>query len=322
MRAFASAPSKVILFGEHAVVYGYPALVCAVDARVSVEIEEVGVERGIEISSDKVGELRVKDPSSRTHHGKFDYVLKAIEIASREWMLKPRGLRIRIRSDVPIGAGMGSSASVSVATLAALAALFDLDVDRDEIAMLGHRVELEVQRGLASRTDTAIATFGGYLMIRGKDIEKLNVRKSLPLVIGNTGRERRTADLVRRVRELRERRGNLVDDVMKLIGDIVEESKRRLEIWDLEALGDLMNMNHGLLVSLGVSCLELEKLIYAALSSGALGAKLTGAGGGGCMIALAPGVEREVSKAIRDAGGDPIVAGVDTKGLVVRVEDS
>jgi mevalonate kinase len=224
----------------------------------------------------------------------FPYIRKAIELAF-ENIGKKSGLDIGISSEVPPASGLGSSASVSIAAILAIHEALGSTISKDELAKIGHKVEFEVQ-GAASPTDTAIATFGGILFIEPdkKEYERLDAQ--LPLVIGYTGIERSTKVLIEDVKALRDKFPEIIDSITDNIDKITREAKHRIE--NSEDIGELMSINHGLLAALGVSNFKLDSLVYAALEAGAKGAKLTGAGGGGCMIAYVPDNGDAVAEAI------------------------
>ncbi len=320
----ASAPAKVILFGEHAVVYGKPALAGAIDRRVYVTARE---------RSDRTVILRSEDMKTKEESLQLDglgmvdtgvefrYVKKALELAfDRAGSMT--GIEIEIDSRVPPASGLGSSAAVSVSTLMAVLTLLGEEVSIGEVAKLGHNVELAVQ-GAASPTDTATSAFGGILFIQpGMDSEmdrydRITVA-DLPLVVGYTGIERSTEVLVDSVRVLRQRFQEIVDPIISDIGRITGEAKRMFETGDREGIGQLMNINHGLLEALGVCNDRLSRLVYASRNAGARGAKLTGAGGGGCMIAYTPENQNDVADAITACRCDAFSAHISIEG--VRVE--
>jgi len=305
--ATASAPGKAILFGEHAVVYGKPAIACAINKRAFAEAAKN--------SSGKISiKAEVKD---------LRYVKKSIEVALRQFNIRS-GLDVRVSSEIPAASGLGSSAAVSVATIASIAKEFKIRISKSELAKLAHSVEKEVQ-GAASPTDTATSAFGGILFIGKNKIEPLNY-VNLNLVIGYTGEEKSTKELVRMVRERKEK-NKVLETVIDCIGDITSEAEkliRKISIANSEkekaerysALGELMNINHGLLESLGVGTLKLAQLVHTARARGALGAKITGAGGGGCMIALAPSASKakKISAAIEKLGFTAMNAEIDKEG--------
>jgi mevalonate kinase len=296
--ATASAPGKVILFGEHAVVYGEPAIAGAIDLRVRVRAEKAT--SGLEIHS-----------QTEDHR----YVEKAVDMVL-EHLGAAQGIAIEISSNLPPASGLGSSAAVSVATIAAVADLLGYELEKKVIASLGYQVELGVQ-GAASPTDTYTSTYGGiHYIVPGKKAFD-PIQAALPLVVGYTGVERSTKELVAGVRRLREEYPEVVLPIIRNIGRLTRQARKHLE--EGEDVGELMNINHGLLEALGVSNNALSRLVHAAREAGARGAKLTGAGGGGCMIAYAPGREAAVIEAIEGCGSTAFRAAISAEG--VRLED-
>ena len=310
-----SAPGKVILFGEHAVVYGQPSLAGAIDLRVFVKVTENKAKK-IKIISDNC--METVDFNELNPEGRFRYVKKALDIFFNEIIQVCRGVTISINSELPSASGLGSSAAVTVATMSALSRFFGTELKKEEIARLSHRVELEVQ-GAASPTDTLTSTFGGILFIEPlkKKYSRLSC-SSLPLVIGYTGDPRSTAELVRKVRELRDKYPDIIDGIILQIGEITKKAKKCLEGGELHHLGELMNINHGLLESLGVSTEKLSRLVYISRKAGARGAKLTGAGGGGCIIAYTPEKEENVIKAIAKEKCKPFRAPITADGVKIE----
>ncbi|MFQ6107618.1 MAG: mevalonate kinase [Thermoplasmata archaeon] len=303
-----SAPGKLILFGEHAVVFGEPALSIAVDMRVTV----VGRESRRFVVNDESLNRR-----------KYRYVKAAIE---RVWRGGP--LSLRVDSQLPVAAGLGSSAAVTVSTLGVLLHLQG-EFNPVAIAENGFQIELEVQ-GNASPIDTTTSTHGGGILVResaGSDLLwalSRGERKwflhscSLPdlnLVVGDTGIRAETGPLVSNVKRLAAK-STAARNQIREIGQITMRGKAALQKGDLTLAGKLMNRNHELLNALGVSHPALEKLI-SACKKVSYGAKLTGAGGGGSMVALTDEPE-EAARTIREAGGHPFV--VRSSGEGVRLE--
>ena len=331
MKVKVSAPGKVTLFGEHAVVYGKPAVVTSISRRVYVTVEPRSDDTvrinaldlkipGVILSfREDVGEITLETDYGRVISA-LSYVRKALDVASEHLGVR-RGVNITITSSMPVGAGLGTSAAVSVATIYGYAQALGYEMEKGEVARLGHRVELEVQ-GAASPMDTAIASYGGTLLIEpegesGPRISPISAPE-LPIVVGYVEREATTKELVAKVRTLRNRWRGIVDRILDGIEAVTREAISALKRSNLEELGELMNVNHGLLDSLGVSTDRLNRMVYASREAGALGAKLTGAGGGGCMIALAPGRTGEVEAAIKVSGGSPLTVSTGVEG--VRVE--
>jgi len=308
-----SAPGKGILFGEHAVVYGKPSIVGAIDRRIHVNLETRD-DHMINIKSNvKPFEFTFPLDDIESAEG-FPYIQKAISAAFGK-IGKKSGLDIEISSDFPPASGLGSSAAVSIATIKAVYEATDSTITNKELAALGHIVEFEVQ-GAASPTDTAIATFGGILFIEPGIGEYKRIKGQLPLVVGCTGIERSTKALVDGVRALKAKTPERIDGIMDSIEKITRDAKNRIE--NGEEIGELMNINHGLLSELGVSSSNLERLVNAARGAGAKGAKLTGAGGGGCMIAYAPENKGAIAKAIEEHGGTAFKSVIITDGVRVK----
>jgi mevalonate kinase len=331
MKVTVSAPGKVTLFGEHAVVYGKPALVSAIDRRLRVTMEErndscVKVSAlDLEITGltltfkEGFKEYVVETDCDRIAEA-IGYVRKAIEITSKHLDQK-KGVNVSITSEMPVGAGLGTSAAIAVSTVTAYGKLMGKDFKPEEIARLSHATELQVQ-GAASPMDTTISTYGGTIYLKPTDatphVESLKLNKALPIVVGHTVREARTGEILKRVRNLRGACPKAVDSVLDTIGIIVEEAKVALANGDHAVLGMLMNMNHGQLEALGVSTKALNDMVYSARCAGALGSKLTGAGGGGCIIALCPERAMDVSVAIKVVGGLPFETCLSGSGVCVE----
>jgi mevalonate kinase len=291
-----SAPGKIYLFGEHAVVYGEPAIACAVDLRTRVTVKDADT---VTISSD-LG-------TTGLDHEIHPYVSSAIE------KLGGRNVSVKISSDIPVGSGLGSSAAVTIATLAAINLEFKLGHSNDELARMGHEIEQKVQ-GAASPTDTFVSTFGGVVEIPSR--KRLDMLEC-GIVIGNTNKgatPKKTAKLVKHVALLREEYPEVIDPIIRTIGSFSKKGEILVKKKDYISLGKLMNVNHGLLDALGVGTAELSALVYAARGAGAYGAKITGAGGGGCMVALTDSPD-EVACAIEKAGGKAIISHFNSSGV-------
>jgi mevalonate kinase len=325
MGVVASAPAKIILFGEHFVVYGEPAIVVAIDKRARAEAERRQDER-LRFQSANLntscyfenGAFKVEQGDAKQVRFKFEPVKLAVEKVLAVYG-KNVGLDIRINSAIPVASGLGSSAAVVASVTAAVAALLELEFSKQDIFRIAYEAE-KIVHGTPSGVDPAIATFGGTLLFQvDTGFKPLEVKTDIPLVIGDTGVERSTRIQVEKVRETMDSFPQITDPLRKAAREIVLRAVTALQDNDLETLGRLMNINHALLYGIGVSDESLEWLANAARKAGALGAKLTGAGGGGCMIALArPEKLENVSEAIMRAGGSPFIAKKTDEG--VRVE--
>jgi len=320
----ASAPGKVILFGEHSVVYRGPAVVLAIDKRSRV-VADRRRDKKIFIDSENLGFSgyflgdAYHPVRGEEWRGKG---LAAINVSARKTLESvgvKSGLNLVIRSDIPSAVGLGSSAAICVATVAAVEALVEGGLSRDDICSLAYEGE-KIVHGTPSGVDNNISTFGGIIKYeKGLGFERIKLDDSPPFIIGNTGRKRSTKKMVENVAALRERNTAIVDRIIDALGDVSGEGLSCLTSGDLRGMGELMNISHGLLTSLGVSSPQLDLLVYAARYEGALGAKLTGAGGGGCMIALAEDQDlKRVEEAILQERGDPIRIKISHEGVKTR----
>jgi mevalonate kinase len=294
-----SAPGKIYLFGEHAVVYGETAIACAVELRTRVRAE---FNDSIIIQS-QIGRTGID-------FEKHPYISSVIERINGITPIE--GVFLEVDSEIPVGSGLGSSAAVTIACIGALNELFGCGLSLEETAKIGHEIEIKVQ-GAASPTDTYVSTFGGVVTI--PDRRKLRI-PDCGIVIGDTGIFSSTKELVANVRKLRENYPELIEPLMTSIGMISKKGESLVMAGDYPSIGRLMNVNQGLLDALGVNILELSRLIYSARKAGAFGAKITGAGGGGCMVALtAMDKCTQVAEAMLEAGGKVIITKPTEQGL-------
>jgi Mevalonate kinase len=230
-------------------------------------------------------------------------VEESIRIFKEKFKFKD-GLLIKTYSEFSSQYGFGSSSAVTVATLYGLSRLFNLNLTKKQIFDLGLEVTLNIQK-VGSGFDIAAATFGKtlYFIRGGKKIEKLNIDE-LPLVVGYSGIKASTPKIVQQIKERLKKEKKEIFKIFDLIGKIVEEGKKSLSEKNYQRLGKLMNENHMLLKKLGVSTKKLDQMCEASISAGAYGAKLSGAGGGDCIIALVPLSKKgTVEKAIENVGG-------------------
>ena len=325
-----SAPAKVYLFGEHAVVYGEPAVPCAIERRATVTVErrsdsQICVQAndltldGFTVTwggrTDSRPDVDVPTPLIETAMGYLDGAIEqALEAAGESGI----GFDITVESAIPLGAGLGSSAAVVVAGIDAATRELGVELAPETIADRAYQVEYEVQDGQASRADTFCSAMGGAVRVEGDDCRQLIDVPTLPFVIGYDGDAGDTGELVAGVRSLKEEYGFAADTVAA-IGDIVRSGERALREDDVGETGRLMDFNHGLLSALGVSARSLDSMVWAAREAGADGAKLTGAGGGGCIVALDRSEQTRTALEYTPGCETAFRAELDTDG--VRVEE-
>jgi mevalonate kinase len=326
-----SAPGKVYLFGEHAVVYGEPAVPCAIERRARVTVEERDDDR-VRVDADELtldgftvmwggedgGRPDVNVPTPLVEAA-MGYIDNALEQARDAADAPNAGFNITVESDIPLGAGLGSSAAVVVAGIDAATRELGVELDPIEIADRAYQVEHEVQDGQASRADTFCSAMGGVVRVQGDDCRVIEGVSNLPFVVGYDGGSGDTGELVAGVRELKETYG-FAEDTVEAIGDVVRNGEGVLREADLEELGRLMNFNHGLLSALGVSGRKLDSMVWTAREAGALGAKLTGAGGGGCIVALDRTEQTRTALEYTPGCEDAFRAELDTDGVRVEAE--
>lgn len=321
MRAVATAPGKVILFGEHFVVEGQPAIALALSLRARVTASATG-RPSILIRSENLGLSREYGFPPENDKSPLYPVAYAAYLAA-ERAGKNGGIEIVVDSEIPPGAGMGSSAAVSVATVAAASRLMGLELSLEEISRLAYEAE-KIVHGKPSGVDNTVATFGGAIAYRkGEGFLRLNVDfGDVSLVLADTGKPRSTGELVKRVLTLKSAFPTVMEPIYYAAGRLSVEAAKLMERGDWEAVGVLMNVNHGLLSAIGVSTAEIERLVHAARSAGALGAKLTGAGGGGFIVALVRrGQEHSVVKELEKLSPRVILCSVSEKGVELSTKN-
>ena len=320
----ASAPAKVILFGEHFVVYGEPAIVLAIDKRAYTRATLRRDNRIYINSHDLKASGFFEGKRFQTEKGRkeAERKLQPIRTVIEKILAKSNekvGVNVEIKSSIPVAVGLGSSAAVAASVAAAVSRLLGKTLSQKNIFQLAYEAERFVH-GTPSGIDPAISTYGGALLFRGdKGFEPLQVEADIPLVIGNTGMQRSTGELVALVRKRRDRYPTIIEPVIKAGGEITQKAVEALQREDFATLGELMNINQALLSAVGVSSEVLERLIQAARDAGAFGAKLTGGGGGGCMIALASRDKlRQIADAIKKAGGAAFTARKTDEGVKIE----
>ncbi|HZJ23806.1 MAG TPA: mevalonate kinase [Anaerolineales bacterium] len=311
----ASAPGKIILFGEHAVVYGRPALAIPV-TQVHADVEVLDSARaGIWIHAPDVNlhaelnTLPSDHPLAAVIHN-FLFLFRVTPFPN---------LEIKISSTIPVASGLGSGAAVTVALTRALSAFLARPMPDEEINAFAYEIE-KLHHGTPSGIDNTVVTyakpvyfvkrftspFGGGA--KGEGIETFKVGTPFTIVIGDTGISAPTKESVGDVRKLWEADKTKWENVFDKVGEITEEARKNIESGKWELLGELMDQNHNLLQEMTVSSPELDRLVSAARSAGALGAKLSGGGRGGNMIALVNvSLAESIAKSIRAAGAQHVI---------------
>ena len=328
----ASAPAKVILFGEHFVVYGSPAILAAINKRISVDARTIiHDENKIVIRSDigVAGEYRNNGEFNALEGGsKAKAVLDPLYGAIRQVLLMRNkkkkkeniGIEIGISSRVPPGIGLGSSAASCVATVAAVDSLFQKNPSRQKVCELA----IESERLIHKRTsgaDCYVSTFGGLMQYfsKSKRFKNIETKGSLSLVVASTGIKHSTSDLVAGVKRFKDTNRILFESLSKQASDICLQACTAIESGKCDKIGELMNENQIILQQIGISHHKVRDIIDICSKAGAMGAKITGAGGGGAVIALAASKQEstKIASHVKAAGYQSFEVEIDYKGLYV-----
>ncbi|MCS7248979.1 MAG: mevalonate kinase [Anaerolineales bacterium] len=309
MPAFtAQAPAKIILFGEHAVVYGRPAIavpVTALHARAIVRAELHAPHGQVRLIAPAVqldaplDELSVEHPLRRV-----------VELTARELgAAYLPSCQIAIHSTIPPASGLGSGAAVSVAVVRALAAYLGKHLPDEVVSAIAYEVE-KIYHGTPSGVDNTVIAFQKAIFFaRGKPIQPLHIGRPFTLLIADSGISSPTAITVADVRAAWGQNPEKYEAIFDQIAAIVVEARTLIERGEPDRLGALMTRNQSLLRELGVSSPELDRLIEAALRGGALGAKLSGGGRGGNIIALVSEANAAaVARSLEEAGAVRVIS--------------
>ncbi len=310
-----SAPGKIILFGEHAVVYGRPALAVPV-TQVHADVEVLDSPRaGIWIEAPDVN-LHAEVNSLPSDHplaaviNKFYAPLSSPHFRFLK-MGGQRGIEIKITSTIPVASGLGSGAAVSVALTRALSSHLNHPMTDEELNAFVYEIE-KIHHGTPSGIDNTVVTYAKPVyFVKGQPIEMLKVGHPFTIVIADTGISAPTKESVGDVRRLWMNNKSYWETIFDKVGIISFTARRAIEagkpalsnVEAWEVLGELMNENHTLLQEMTVSSPKLDELVNAALRAGALGAKLSGGGRGGNMIALAQDDQAgAIARSLKEAG--------------------
>jgi mevalonate kinase len=321
MQITASAPGKLMLLGEHAVVSGHPCMVTAVEQRIYVSVEKNGKDvfymeapdLGLNAYSKTIEALAKKSPPPAVR-----FVEHLYKRFLERWP-QQEGIVVKTKSEFSSAFGFGSSSAVSVAFAKALTHLYEIELSNQELFELSYQAVLDVQ-GVGSGFDIASAIWGGtiYYVPPAKVVRELQIEQ-MPLVVGYTGVKADTPTLIRMVQSLHADEPEMVESWFAKIAGLVNKAEKAIREKDWSELGKLMMKNQSILRELQVSSLELNRLNRAAVKAGAFGAKLSGAGGGDCMIAVVDAAKKKVVElAIQKAGGEVLKVQLHAEG--VRLE--
>ncbi len=283
-----TAPGKLILLGEHAVVYGHPCIITAVGQAIHAEVAVNNTSEDLVIAPQVA---------------KTDFIDELVKYMKKKYNIQ-QGIRIETHADFSDQTGLGSSSAATVVACKGINALFNLGLSQQEIFNICFETVVMVQ-GSGSGADIASAVYEGtvYFQNKGEIVESVNC-SDLQIVIGNTLHKASTRDYIQKVAKLREEKPHFVDSIFQGIAELVHQGRKQLEEKNYQKFGNIVNENQSLLHELEVSSDKLDSMIHAAREAGAFGAKLSGAGGGDNMFAVVSAdTKKSVEKAIEKAGG-------------------
>ena len=293
---------KAILFGEHFVVHGVPGIVSAIDLTTNAEVKRIG--EGITVEDERKAAKGYTRKKRTQQKESIERMLETMGID-----LHKRSFEIWLGGNLPGFSGIGASAASSVAIARAIAEELEMKLSDERINEIAYEAE-KAYAGTPSGIDNTAATYGGLIWFSrnlsggSNIIERLSIEAPVKIVIGNTGVVANTKEMVAGVAERKKGNPEKYDSLFSQAERLAFEARKALEDFDLRTVGKLMDKNHGLLQEIEVSCEELDYLVDLAREEGAFGAKLTGGGGGGCMVALTPGkeVQETVAAAMEEEG--------------------
>ncbi|MFH1424927.1 MAG: mevalonate kinase [archaeon] len=305
---------KVILFNEHFVVYGVPAIASAISNKTVAKVTEAESLKPSGNEGSMVGNGWVLEDNRDANEGyktkKLEHQKESIELVlnAADFIADETPIKIELGGDLKAVGGVGASAAVCVSIARALSKEFELGFDDDKINEIAYEGE-KAYAGTPSGIDNTASTYGGLLWFvkntegGANTMDLMELKEPLEIVMGNTGITTDTKAAVEGVRERKE--GNPeYEKIFARAHELGKEALIALNDFNLEKVGALMNENHGMLQKIGVSHEKLDELVEIAQENGALGAKMTGGGMGGYMLALTPGKElqEKVAKAMEDTG--------------------
>ena len=302
MPAFtASAPGKIILFGEHAVVYGQPAIavpIPSLQARAIISPDLAGPSGRIQLDAPDIGLTGLAEDLPKGHHlrAALDQVLGDLPVQNIP------ACQIRLSSTIPPSSGLGSGTAISTSLIRAFSAFLGQRLSDEQISAMVFEVE-KIHHGTPSGIDNSVISFQKPVYFRqGDGIRFLNIPTPFSILVINSGNAGDTLRAVMELRQAWENDPEPYNRIFKQIGKISELARQHIENGKIVELGPLIDQNHQLLVDLGVSTPKLDKLVTAAREAGVLGAKLSGGGLGGHLIALVEDHPGSILEALINAG--------------------
>jgi mevalonate kinase len=278
LKSTSSAPAKVILFGEHFIVYGGKAILCSINKRITVESELTKTSK-IEIDSD----LGTLDVPKNVDIKDVDSVFRPLVYLAKKILKQDSGVKISVTSEIPSGVGLGSSSACCVAAASSILGLYGKP-SKEEILKLAIDAEKTIFEN-ASGADSSICVYGGIMEYSKKGSKGLDLKPKFKLVIANSKVSHSTSQVVARVKKFKEKQPDVFSAICDNEASLIEEALQDLKKNDVKSLGQKMLVNQAHLDKIGVSNDTLDAMLDS-IRDISHGAKITGAGDGGCIIAL------------------------------------
>ncbi|MEW5814656.1 MAG: mevalonate kinase [Spirochaetota bacterium] len=290
---------KTILFGEHFVVYKTPGIAAALDLATDAHVLKTN-SGGLQIEDLRKGAPGYVESKQEMQQQSLLRIFKHLGIGAKD-------VKIRLSGSLPAFSGIGASGASCVAIIRALSSEFGLNLTDDQVNEAAHEGERAYHGENTAGIDNMASTFGGLIFFRKGNpsyVEHLKLKKPLEIIIADTGITANTKVMIEGVLKRKLKNSKKYDRLIQTAQEVIEKGKQALLNFDLEMLGSLMNENHHLLQEIEVSCKELDFLVELARSAGAFGAKQTGSGGGGCIVALTPGkdLQAKVARTVEEKG--------------------
>jgi mevalonate kinase len=314
MKSVASAPGKIILFGEHFVVYGIKAILCSIDKRITATSQFVD-DKKIRIKSSLGESVMDLNSINNLENVQQKFMKPFFYIAQKaiEENFVDQGIEIVVESEIPPGVGLGSSSAACVAVTASVNGLFH-KLSKDDVVKIAIQAERTVFEQ-NSGADSSVSTFGGLVSYDLKNgFQNIPSRNDLNFIISNSAQVHDTQDVVRQVKNFKEENKDLFNKLCNEEIDIVNNAITSLKENNLNKLGSLMLKNHDLLKQIGVSTEKIDYLVKEAKKT-SHGAKITGAGGGGCIISLVDDFNKKNTLDNLRKISDCFIAKIDYSGL-------
>jgi mevalonate kinase len=315
-----SAPGKCILFGEHAVVYGYPAIAAAISLRSTCIIEELS-ENKIKIVLKNYNEnfefedLNALYEKTPPQLEQIKYLLKVI---SQKYNIRIEKAKLTIFSELFPSSGLGSSASVAVALIMAFNVYFSLQLEKKDISQYAFEME-KIIHGTPSGIDNTICTFGNLIFFEESKFRYLNAPHDFNILVTYTNIDRDTKFAIEQLRKLKNDESLFCDFIFDKIKFYTQLGELELSQNNLKEVGNLMNINQKLLAALNLSNDTINEIVSIANENGAYGSKLTGAGLGGCVISIGnQDILEKISEILNKRGYNSLIANIDKEGVIIE----